>query len=149
MDTDAFFRGLGLDPTPLTEAEAQDVGRLVRILVLGLMDLHSSLPGIDDSAQTHQAETNPLKGEWPPATKLRYIFGGRLAAAGLPPPERALRELLAELVTDQTATRNAALAAIEVVLREFAPGAVHAAEKSFADAYLRESLRIRRDTPRR
>lgn len=191
----SIFKGLGLDPETLgtlTHGELETIGRLVRILVLGVMELHSSVIGVKqemrsgDRTMIATKDNNPLKSDWPQETKLRYLFGGRIAAVGFANPERALRELFVELIAHNTATSAAARAALAGALKEFEPQVLkkkllgngpkllegvrawdayskHYDEKArdmpkwtqllldryFTDAYLRESLRIRRETPPR
>jgi predicted component of type VI protein secretion system len=131
-------------------------------------------------------DNNPLKSDWPEQTKLRYLFGGRAAGVGFSGPERALRELLVELIAHNGASGTAARATLEATLKEFAPAALKTRllgggaklfegtrawdayckyyeqegrdtrqwtqrllDRYFSDAYLRESLRIRRETPAR
>lgn len=120
----SFFHGLGLDPAnvgPLSQGELQAIGQLVRTLALGVLGLHAKAVKDDlnaeDRTMSAPKDGNPLKSDGLDDTKLRYLFGGRAAGAGLVSPERALRELLAELV-----------------------------ERYSTDAYLRESLRIKRET---
>jgi predicted component of type VI protein secretion system len=128
-------------------------------------------------------DNNPLKTDWPQETKLRYMFGGRATGVGFVNPERAVRELLVELIAHNNASGAASRAAIESTLKEFAPEALKARllgegprlfegtrawdayvkyyqeqsrdmgkwaqrllDKYFTEAYLRESLRIRRET---
>jgi predicted component of type VI protein secretion system len=194
-DVSSFFRGLGLDagsPGALSEGELEAIGRLVRILVLGVLDLHASAATLKEASRTEDRtmlaprDSNPLKSDWPNDTKLRYLFGGRLAAVGFGSPERAMRELFVELIAHNNATGAASRSALESTLKEFAPAALKARligadaklfegtrawsayckyyeeqgadmpqwtqrllERYFADAYLRESMRMRRETPRR
>lgn len=194
-DVSSFFQGLGLDPGTLgalSQGELETIGRLVRILVLGVMELHSSVIGVkkelrsEDRTMVAAKDNNPLKSDWPQETKLRYLFGGRTAGIGFGNPERALRELFVELIAHNTASGAAARAALEATLREFEPTALKTRllgegtrlfegarawdaylkyyeeqgkdmprwtqrllERYFTDAYLRESLRIRRETPSR
>jgi predicted component of type VI protein secretion system len=160
--------------------------------MLGVLDLHASASGVkqelraEDRTMVATKDNNPLKSDWPEQTKLRYLFGGRAAGIGFANPERALRELLVELVAHNTASGSAARAALESTLREFAPAALKTKllgggaklfegtrawdayckyyeqesqqmnnwtqrllDRYFAEAYLRESLRIRRETPAR
>ncbi len=188
-DARSFFRGLGMDGGAMTQGELEAIGRMVRLLVLGVLDLHRGVAGVkedlhaEDRTMLAPRETNPLKSNWSAETKLRYLFGGRLAAAGLPPPERAMRELLVDLVTHNAASAAAARQAVEGILKEFAPAELKARllgdgpklfegtrtwdayckyfeeqgidmqawsqrlmEKYFADAYMRESVRIGRET---
>jgi predicted component of type VI protein secretion system len=193
-DISSFFRGLGLEagPCAFTRAELESAGRLVRLLVLGMLDLHSSVAQAREELQpqAHAAaappDDNPLLAQSAPEAKLRYLFGGRLAAARRPPPERALRELLVDLIAHNAASGAAARAALEATLEEFSPAALkdqllgsgtrlfecaraweayarhyetqaadmaawtqRLLDRHFAEAYLRESLRIRRETPAR
>lgn len=194
-DLGAFFRGLGIDPAvvaALSDGEIEAIGHLVRVLVVGVMELHASAAGVkrdlraEDRTMVAARDNNPLKTDWPQETKLRYLFGGRAAGVGFPSPERAAREVLVELIAHNTASGAASRAAIESTLKEFAPEALktrllgdgprlfegtrawdayvkyyreHARDmtqwaqrlldKYFTEAYLRESLRIRRETPPR
>jgi predicted component of type VI protein secretion system len=127
-------------------------------------------------------DNNPLKSDWPGDTKLRYLFGGRIAAAGYVSQERAVREVLAELVAHNSASAAAARAAVEGTLRDLAPTQLKTKllgdgvklfegprawdafckwygeqgadmqqwvqrqlDRHFTEAYLRESVRIRRE----
>jgi len=191
----AFFQGLGLDPASvgaLGQGEVEALGRLVRLLVLGLLQLHEAGAAVkeqmraEDRTMVAGNDNNPLKTTWPEDTKLRYLFGGRAASIGFPNPERALGELLQELLAHNGASANATRAALEGTLKEFAPAALktrlqvggaklfegarawdayckyHARESQdlacwaqrlldryYSEAYLRESARIKRDTPSR
>ncbi|WP_048440876.1 type VI secretion system-associated FHA domain protein [Caenimonas sp. SL110] len=194
-DVSSIFKGLGLDPSTLgslSQGELETIGRLVRILVLGVMELHSSVIGVKhemrsgDRTMVATKDNNPLKSDWPQETKLRYLFGGRAAGVGFANPERALRELFVELIAHNTASSSATRAAIAGTLKEFEPEALKERllgggpkilegvrawdafskyygeqgedmskwtqlllDRYFTDAYLRESLRIRRETPPR
>ena len=194
-DVSSFYQGLGLDPASigaLSQGELDAIGRLVRTLVLGVLDLHTSASGVkkdlrsEDRTMVAVKDNNPLKTDWPQETKLRYLFGGRAAGVGFINPERAVRELLVELIAHNSASGAASRAALESTLREFEPDALKARllgegaklfagtrawdayckyyeeqgadmgkwaqrllDKYFTDAYLRESLRIRRETPSR
>jgi predicted component of type VI protein secretion system len=193
-DISSFYRGLGLEagPSAFTRAELEAAGRLVRLLVLGMLDLHSSVAQARKDLQPHDRtdsappDNNPLVANAAPEAKLRYLFGGRLAAAGKPSPERALRELLVDLIAHDAASGAAARAALQATLEEFAPAALkdhllgpgtrlfegaraweaygrlydeqaadmaawtqRLLDRYFAEAYFRESLRIRRETPSR
>ena len=194
-DIGAFQHGLGLDPQvlgALTQGELEAVGRMVRTLLLGVLDLHASAAGVkkdlrsEDRTMVAVKDNNPLKTDWPQETKLRYLFGGRASGVGFINPERAVRELLVDLFAHNSASGAAARAALESTLKEFSPeslktrllgegpklfGATRAwdayakyyeeqaadmprwtqrlLDKHFTEAYLRESLRIRRETPPR
>ena len=188
-DISSFFRGLGLDSGAMTKGELETMGRVVRLLVLGVLDLHANVSGVkqdlrsEDRTMIATKDNNPLKTDWPGETKLRYLFGGRIAAAGYVPAERAMRELLVDLVAHNAASAAAARAALEGTLKEFEPAALRAKllgegtklfegtrawdafckmfqeqgadmpkwvqrqfDRHFTEAYLRESLRIRRET---
>jgi predicted component of type VI protein secretion system len=163
------------------------------VLVIGLLDLHSSVTGVkqelrsEDRTMVATRDNNPLKTDWPAETKLRYLFGGRIAAAGYMPAERAVRELLVDLVAHNTASAAASRAAVEGTLRDLGPAALKTRllgdggvklfegarawdafskwyeqqsadmrkwaqrqlDRHFTEAYLRESLRIRRETKKR
>ncbi|HWP10621.1 MAG TPA: type VI secretion system-associated FHA domain protein [Ramlibacter sp.] len=191
----AFFQGLGLDATslgPLSQGEIQAIGRLVRMLALGILELHAAAGDVkedlrsEDRTMVAARDNNPLKTGLHPETKLRYLFGGRAAGVGFMGPERALRELLAELVAHDRATGVASRAALAATLKEFAPAALkdrlldggsplfegtrawsayskyyeeqgqdlaawtqRLLDRYFTEAYLRESMRIKRETPGR
>lgn len=195
QDMAAFFRGLGLRPGDvgtLSEGEMESIGRLVRVAVLGLLQLHEWSAGSKDELHAEDrtmlgaVDNNPLKKDWDEATKLRYLFGGRLASASLLAPERAVQGLVLELLAHEAGAAAAARALAEGAIREFEPEALkarllggsaklfesarawdafakHHAEqgadmqrwvqrlldKYFAEAYVRESLRVKRDTGNR
>jgi len=194
-DLTSFFQGLGLEPATLgalSQGEIEAIGHLVRVLVLGVLELHTSTKGVkremrsEDRTMVAVKDNNPLKSGWPQETKLRYLFGGRAAGVGFVNPERAVRELLVELIAHNNASGAASRAALESTLKEFAPDALKSRllgegtrlfegtrawdayvkyyqeqgkdmpkwtqrllDKYFTEAYLRESLRIRRETPQR
>lgn len=188
-DVASFFQGLGVETGAMSKGELETMGRLVRLLVLGVLDLHSSVTGAkqdlraEDRTMVAPKDNNPLKTPWPAETKLKYLFGGRLAAVGFIPAERAIREVLVDLVAHNTASAAAARAAVEGTLRDVAPAALKTKllgegtrlfegtrawdayskwyeeqgadmrkwaqrqlDRHFTEAYLRESLRIRRET---
>jgi len=129
-DLRAFFRGLGLDPASvgsLSQSEVEALGRSVRRLMLGVLQLHQSSAAVkeemhaEDRTMVARGGNNPLKTDWPEDTKLRYVFGGRAAAIGFPDPERALGELLLELLAHSGASASATRATLESTLKEFAP----------------------------
>jgi predicted component of type VI protein secretion system len=191
-DVSAFFAGLGIDTGAMSKGELEAMGRLVRLLVLGVLDLHASVAGAkqelraEDRTMVAPRDNNPLKTDWPAETKLRYLFGGRIAAVGYVSAERAVRELLVDLVTHNTASTAAARAAVEGTLRDLAPETLRTKllgegarlfegarawdafgkwyeeqgadmrawaqrqlDRHYAEAYLRESVRIRRETKKR
>ena len=194
-DLSSFFQGLGLDPATLgalSTGEIETLGRLVRTMVLGMLELHASVAGVkkdlrsEDRTMVAVKDNNPLKTDWPEETKLRYLFGGRSSGVGFVNPERAVRELLVDLIAHNNASGAASRSALESTLKEFAPETLKAKllgggtklfegarawdayakyyqeqgkdmpkwaqrllDKYFTEAYLRESLRIRRETPPR
>jgi type VI secretion system FHA domain protein len=129
-DLHAFFRGLGLDPVtlgPLSEGELENIGKLVRSMVLGVLQLHATAIGVnknlhaEDRTLIAPKDNNPLKSDWPEDTKLRYLFGGRAASVGFMHPDRALRDLLREISAHDLASGAASRAALESTLKDFAP----------------------------
>ncbi|MEO5671258.1 MAG: type VI secretion system-associated FHA domain protein [Ramlibacter sp.] len=130
-DLASLFRGLGLDLAvigSLGQGELEAVGRLIRVLLRGVLDLHGAAAGVKESLHAEdrtmvasKAGQNPLKTDWPEETKLRYLFGGRASGVGFMSPERAVRELLTELVAHQLASGTAVRAALASTLREFDP----------------------------
>lgn len=133
-DIGAFYRGLGLDPAKvgaLSQGELESVGRLVRTAVLGMVGLSRSVSGskqelrAEDRTMFAPRDRNPLKeSDWPEEALLQYLFGGRVASVGFLGPERALREVAADLVAHEKATAAAARAVVQGTLREFAPDAL-------------------------
>jgi hypothetical protein len=131
-DVSSFFQGLGIEPGTMSKGELEAMGRLVRLLVLGTLDLHSSVAGVrqelksEDRTMMATRDNNPLKTDWPGETKLRYLFGGRIAAAGYLSQERAMREVLVDLVAHNTASAAAARGAVEGTLRDLSPAQLKA-----------------------
>lgn len=188
-DVASFFQGLGVETGTMSKGELESMGRLVRLLALGVLDLHAGVTGVkqdlraEDRTMVAAKDNNPLKTSWPAETKLKYLFGGRIAAVGFVSAERAIREVLVDLVAHNTASAAAARAAVEGTLRDLAPAtlktkllgegtklfegtrawdaygkwhdeqgadmqkwAQRQLDRHFTEAYLRESLRIRRET---
>jgi predicted component of type VI protein secretion system len=133
-DISAFYRGLGLDPAKvgaLSQGELEAIGRLVRQALVGVMDMHRTTAGLkkdlraEDRTMLAPKEKNPLKESgWDDDTVLQYLFGGRVASVGFIGPERAMRELMADLQIHEKATAAAARAAVEGTLAEFEPEAL-------------------------
>jgi len=197
QDLAPFFRGLGLDAAKvgaLSEGELESIGRLVRTALLGLCALHARASGGKQDMRAEDRtmlaalkDNNPLrKSGWPEETLLRYLFGGRAASVGFIGPERAVREVVADLLAHEAAAVVAARAAVEGTLREFDPETLKGRllgggarlfesarawdafakdfeqqaadierwvqrllDKHYAEAYVRESQRVKRDTPPR
>jgi predicted component of type VI protein secretion system len=190
-DLAAFFKGLGLDRTnigALTPVELEAAGRSVRIALEGLFMLYAAHHGPPQERTAGAGvmavkDNNPLKTHWPDDTKLQFLFGGRAASIGFVSPQRALGDIVAEMVAHDTAMALATKAALEATVQEFAPDALkerllgtgsklfentrawdayaryyneraqtlgawvqQLLDQHFAPAYLRESLRIKRET---
>lgn len=98
-DMSDFFRGLGMDAATLSRGELEAIGRAMRILVLGVLELHASAAGVkqelraEDRTLLAPVDNNPLKSDWSKETKLRYLFAGRAAGGGgfLNPEDQAVR----------------------------------------------------------
>jgi predicted component of type VI protein secretion system len=192
----SFFQGLGLDPArapALSDGEMETIGRLTRIALAGLMqaaqgasatkqELHA-----EDRTMIGAKDSNPLRMDMPPEAKLFYLFGGRIAAAGFVQPDRAVGDIVADVLAHQQAVALASREAVRGTLDEFNPEALktrllgtggrlfessrawdafvkdygeqsqvmeqwvqRVLDRHFVDAYIREFLRVKRDTgPRR
>lgn len=132
-DLSSFYKGLGLEPPnvpSLSAAELEATGRAVRIALEGLFELYASRSGLrqdgmaDASGVAPVKDNNPLKTLWPQETKLQYLFGGRSASIGFVSPQRALTDILAELLAHDAAVAAATTATVEGALQEFSPGAL-------------------------
>ncbi|MDB5947975.1 MAG: hypothetical protein JWQ33_3001, partial [Ramlibacter sp.] len=132
-DLSSFYKGLGLDPgklNALSPAELESTGRAVRVALEGLFELYASRSGVprerrdDDASVVPVKDNNPLKTHWPDQTKLQYLFGGRAASIGFVSPQRALTDILTELLAHDAALAAATRAALEATLKEFAPAAL-------------------------
>ncbi len=130
-DVAAFFSGLGLDPAqlgPMSPGEVEAVGRMVRIALQGLLKLQASASELagelraEDRTMIASKDSTPLKSDWPMEAKLQYLFGGRNASVGLGNPEKALQELLVELVAHEAAMGLALRSVVEGTLAELSPG---------------------------
>lgn len=132
QDLRPLYRGLGLEASrvgALSEGELETVGRVVRALALGVARLHAE---VNQAKQDLHAEDrtmlgprgsgiNPLKSGASDEDMLRYLFGGRAASVGFIGPERAVAEVLGELLAHEGATGTAVREAVEGILREFDP----------------------------
>lgn len=191
-DLSSFFQGLGVDSASLgalTRGELEAIGALVRVAVVGLFGLQRAASGVNEDLRAGDRTLvasklrNPLVTDWPDDAKVQYLFGPRAQNAGFDRPERALRELLAELLGHELARGEATRAAVEGVVGEFSPSALKARllgrggklfegaraweaysryyaeqckdlpqwvqrllDTHFTEAYLREILRIKRET---
>jgi predicted component of type VI protein secretion system len=126
----AFFRGLGLagsQADDLTQAELEAMGRLTRLALQGMLQAVQSAgvarqpSGADDRTRLDAPAVNPLRMDTPLESKLWYLFGGEAAAAGCIPADRAVGELVDELMAHERAMGEAVRQAVEGVLEDFAP----------------------------
>jgi predicted component of type VI protein secretion system len=69
-------------------------------------------------------DNNPLKTDWPNDTKLQYLLGGRAASIGFVSPQRAVTDVVGELLAHDAAMAAAMRAAVEATVQEFAPAAL-------------------------
>jgi type VI secretion system FHA domain protein len=137
----AFFRGAGLDPSPLSIEQASAAlalaGQLLREMVLGLManqQTRAELKGryrIDETGLM-QAEQNPLKAATSVDEALTRLFGPRSTRFLL--PLEAVRASFTELKRHDQATQVALQDAIADYLRRLAPEQL---EQQFAEALAR------------
>lgn len=132
-DLAPFAAGLGLDPqrqAALTRGELEAIGRLTRLALMGLLQaLQASAASrrdlrAEDRTMLEAREPNPLRMDMPLEARLQYLLGGQAAAAGLMPPDRAVAELVGELLAHQQAVKEAVPQALQAVLREFDPEAL-------------------------
>jgi predicted component of type VI protein secretion system len=96
-DLGPFFAGLGLagaHEARLTRGELEAIGRLTRRALQGLLQ---AVP-VAQAGRQASGTLNPLRAATPLESKLHYLFGGQAAAAGCLPPERAVGELVDELL---------------------------------------------------
>ena len=133
VDLSSFSRGLGLDPAnlgTLSSAELEAAGRAVRAALEGLFELYASRSGATREQGGAAAEVvpvkdnNPLKTDWPGQTKLQFVFGGRAAGIGFLSPQRALTDVVTELLAHDAALAAATRVTLEETLQEFAPAAL-------------------------
>lgn len=126
----AFFAGLGVPavtPGTYTPGELESMGRLTRAALQGLLLALQAAGGSrqavggDERTMLAPAKVNPLRMDTPLESKLWYLFGGHAAAAGCIPPERAVGEVVDDLLGHHRAMGEAARAAVRGVLAEFDP----------------------------
>ena len=131
-DLSSFYKGLGLENTnlgALSPVELEAVGRAVRAAFEGLFQLYVSRSGARDERKPGEGvapvkDNNPLKTHWPDDTKLQYLFGGRAASIGFVSPQRAVTDIVTELLVHEAAVAAATRAAVEATVQEFAPAAL-------------------------
>ncbi len=132
-DFSPFYKGLGLDPNRLDAlgpAELEAAGRAVRAAFEGLFQLYGSRSGTPPDKSEELAslvpvkDNNPLKTQWPAQAKLQYLFGGRAEGIGFISPQRALTDVVSELLAHDAARAAANRAVLEATLQEFAPAAL-------------------------
>ena len=133
-DLRPFAVGLGLDPdrlAELTQGELESIGRLTRIALVGLLQARQAAVGTrqdqraDDRTMLEPRDTNPLRMDMPLEARLQYLLGGR-EAPGFLPPERAVAEVVSEVLAHQQAMAEAVPQTLEAVLGEFDPEALKA-----------------------
>ena len=129
----AFYKGLGLDPASLgaqSPAELEGAGQAIRIALVGLFELLAARSGhpdgkpASDDAMAPVRDNNPLKTCWPDEAKLQFLFGGKAASVGFLSPQRALNDLVSELLNHDASAAAAMRATLEGTLEEFAPAAL-------------------------
>lgn len=130
-DLQPFLRGLGLQgQAGLTEAALENLGRVTRIALQGLLQAAQAASVARQEARSEDRTTaevrelNPLRLEGTLEDKLGFLFGGQLGGAGFLPPDRALAQLAGELTAHQQAMAEAALHAVQAVVQEFDPDAL-------------------------
>lgn len=132
-DLKSFFQGLGLDPTrapQLSEGEMETIGRLTRLALAGLLQAAQGASGAKqelhagDRTMVGAMDSNPLRMDMPPEAKLFYLFGGRMAAAGFITPDRAVGDLVSDVLAHQQAAAQGTRDAVRGTLQEFDPEAL-------------------------
>ncbi len=132
-DLASFYKGLGLDKANLgtmSPVELEAAGRAVRVALEGLFQLYASRWGARDERKPGDhgvvpiKDNNPLKTDWPADTKLQYLLGGRATSIGFVSPQRALTDIVTELLAHDAATAAAIRSAVEATVQEFAPAAL-------------------------
>ena len=132
-DMSSFYKGLGLAPASaasLSANELEAAGRAVRVALEGMFALYAAHAGTTPEGGTDTGglapvkDNNPLKTRWPHETKLQYLFGGRSASIGFISPQRAVTDIVNELLAHEAAVATATRAAVEGALHEFEPSAL-------------------------
>ena len=132
-DLSSFYKGLGLDRTnlgTLSPVDLEAAGRAVRVALEGLFQLYGARSGVREERKVGAhgvvpvKDNNPLKTDWPDDTKLQYLLGGRAASIGFVSPQRALTDIVAELLAHDAAMVVAIRSAVEATVQEFAPAAL-------------------------
>ena len=134
----AFFRGAGLDPTPLTGEQATAAmvlaGQLLREMVLGLISSQQHRQeqrdrfNLEDTALT-PVEQNPFRVAESVDDALKRLFGPR--STRFLSPLEAVRGTFADLARHEQATQVAMQDALADFLRRLAPEVM---EQQFADS---------------
>ncbi|NML45898.1 FHA domain-containing protein [Ramlibacter sp. G-1-2-2] len=132
-DLESFFIGLGVERRGgFTRGELETMGRLTRAALRGLLQAQRASGGnrealrSDDRTVLEPRETNPLRMDTPLESKLWYLFGGQAAAAGSIPADRAVGEVVNQLLAHQEALAEAVRQTVAAVLQDFAPEALKA-----------------------
>ncbi len=129
-DLKPFLRGLGVDAGrdgALTEGELEIIGRATRMALGGLLQALQAAQAmraglqLEDLPAPGEREGNPLRLDIHADAKLLYLFGGRAAGVGFMAPDRAVGELVAEVVAHQGALAQAASEAVDGTLADFDP----------------------------
>lgn len=134
----AFFRGAGLDPSPLTGEQATAAmvlaGQLMREMVLGLISSQQHRHeqrgryNLDDTAAS-PIEQNPFRVAESVDDALKRLFGPR--SARFQPPLDAVRTSFSDITRHEQATQVAMQDAVADFMRRFAPEVL---EQQFADS---------------
>jgi predicted component of type VI protein secretion system len=131
-DLRPFLAGLGLQPAGavLTQGELETIGRLTRIALQGLVQAQQASAAsraelqAADRTMMEPREANPLRMDLGLEDKLRYLFGGQAAGVGFMAPDRAVAQVVADLLAHHQAMGEATRRTVEGVLEEFAPDAL-------------------------
>ena len=125
-----FLAGLGVaadEAAQFSPRELETIGRLARVAVQGLLRAARAAGGSREALRSEDRTTleppqvNPLRMDTPLESKLWYLFGGQAAATGCMPPDRAVGEVVADLLAHQEAMAAAIREAVAGVLQEFDP----------------------------